>query len=96
MEEPRQACALCGRELPSAACGERHHLVPRAKKGRDTVLVCIDCGDQLHQLFTNQELKRTYNSLAALRDEPRVQRWIAWIRRRRTFGTCMKRKKRRT
>ena len=58
--------------------------------------MCIDCGDQIHQLFTNKELERTYHSLEALRTDARVQRWIGWIRRRRSFGTCMKRKKRRT
>jgi len=96
MSQAPATCSLCARELPAPECGELHHLVPRSKKGRKTVVVCVDCGDQIHQLFTTKELERSYNSLEALRADDRVQRWIDWVRRRPSFGTCMKRKKRRT
>ena len=59
----------CGRTLPSAEFGERHQLVPRSKKGRETILVCVACGDHIHQLFTTKELERTFNSFEALRGE---------------------------
>jgi hypothetical protein len=86
-------CSICKREIPKGR-EEDHHLTPRCKRGKDTVLVCCDCGNQIHQLFTIQELARTYNTLEALIHEPRMQNWIRWIRKRKEFGFCMKEKKR--
>ncbi|MBD3314590.1 MAG: HNH endonuclease [Chitinivibrionales bacterium] len=76
-------------------CFERHHLVPRCKKGKETIQVCIDCGDQLHKLFSLRQLQQTYNTLEMIHADSRVKRWIEWIRKQHYFGVCMKRKKRR-
>ncbi|MBD3240485.1 MAG: hypothetical protein GF331_07855 [Chitinivibrionales bacterium] len=89
------SCALCGRRPETPAYMEQHHLVPRCKKGRRTVPVCIDCGDQLHKLFSIQDLQRTFNSIETIRADERVQRWVRWVRKQRHFGVCMKTKKRR-
>lgn len=86
-------CSLCGRETPEAY-REKHHLTPRSKKGKETILVCIDCGNQVHKLFTNNELRDKYNSLKALKSDPKVQKWICWIKKQ-GFGMCHKEKKRR-
>lgn len=73
---------------------EKHHLTPKVKKGKKTEVVCIDCGDQLHNLFSNNELKYEYNTLEALRANESVQKWVRWIRKKEVFGICMKKKKR--
>lgn len=56
--------------------------------------VCIDCGDQIHNIFSNKELEREYNTLEKLIAHPPMQKWIKWIRKKKTFGICMKQKKR--
>jgi hypothetical protein len=89
------ACALCGRIPAVPGCLERHHIVPAAKGGKDTIVVCTDCGDQIHEVFTNNELRDVANTVETLRADPRMARWIAWVRKRPAFGVCMKRKKRR-
>jgi hypothetical protein len=89
MKQPN--CELCDREFPSSKYSEKHHLEPRRRKG-ETIVVCIDCGNQIHELFTNQELNYTLNTLEALRKHPAMQKWIQWVRKR-PFGVCMKRKK---
>jgi len=75
---------------------ESHHLVPKHKggKGMGTIRVCVDCGNQLHLLFSNNELRDRLNTLESLLADERVQRWVQWVRRRREFGVCAKEKKR--
>ena len=91
---PDLTCSLCAREIPSKGYAEWHHLVPKSKDGKDKVLVCVDCGNQIHLLFTNNELRDTYNTIEALRSDERVCKYIAWIRKRKEFGYCAKEKKR--
>jgi len=88
-------CRICGRMAPSASCMEKHHLVPQRRGSKDTISVCVDCGNQIHLLFTNNELRYTYNTIEALLSEERVQKWVRWVSRRGEFGVCAKEKKRR-
>ena len=76
---------------------EKHHLIPRSKKGKKTptILVCKDCADQVHKLFTNKELAKEFNTLEKLLADPKIQKWIAWVKNKKKFGYCMKTKKRR-
>jgi len=87
-------CPICRRKMPSIDYIEKHHLTPRCKKGKETVLVCTDCGDQIHKLFTNKELEREFNTIEKLRASPKIQKWIEWVKNKK-FGICMKKKKRR-
>jgi hypothetical protein len=91
-----ETCLICGRNTPEKFA-EKHHLTPVSKKGRrkEKALVCIDCGDHIHEVFTNNELRDNYNSLEALRTNERIQKWIKWIRKQKKFGVCHKKKKRR-
>jgi len=80
--------------MPLKEYAEKHHLTPKSKKGKITVWVCVDCGNQVHRLFTNKELEQTYHTLEALKSRPDVQKWIKWIRKQKRFGVCHKTKKR--
>lgn len=75
-------CALCEREVERLT---EHHLTPRSKlkKGETTptIWICAACHRQLHALFSNQELRDEYHSLERLRDEPRMRRFLNWVRR---------------
>lgn len=86
-------CRLCERPTPEKY-QEKHHLTPRCKKGKETVLVCIDCANQIHEIFTISELNILYNTIESLKNHPKVQTWIKWVKDR-PFGICMKRKKKR-
>lgn len=88
-------CILCDRDVP-INYQEKHHLIPKSKKGKgtDTAEVCVDCGDQLHKLFTNKELKDEYNTIDKLKTNEKIQKWIDWVKKRKLFGSvCMKTKK---
>lgn len=84
-------CSICNRETPDQY-QEDHHLDPKIKKS-ETIRVCCDCADQVHQLFRNNELHKLYNSLDKILANERIQKWVKWISKKREFGICMKRKK---
>jgi hypothetical protein len=89
MEERR--CALCRR---AAFHLTRHHLIPRTVHRRSrtrrnftrdqrlaVVSLCRACHKQIHSLFTESELARTYCSIEALVAHPEVARFIKWVAR---------------
>jgi hypothetical protein len=84
----RGFCALCGREETLT----RHHLIPRTrhhnKKNKcvfdralvkETAGLCGACHRQVHALFSEKELERDFNTVAALRAHPELEKFIAWI-----------------
>lgn len=87
-------CPICKRNIPDCFL-EKHHLVPKLKKGKETILVCNGCGDMLHKLFTIKELQKKYNTLDALLTNENVQNWIKWVQKKpNDFSICMATKKR--
>lgn len=86
-------CALCNRPTPKKYA-EKHHVIPKSKGGKDYEMVCAPCGDQVHLLFTNKELKTSFNTIEKLKSDERVQKWIKFISKRNDYHVCMKTKKR--
>lgn len=88
-------CLLCERCFPDKSFTEKHHLTPKSRGGKITVRLCSDCADQIHILFTNKELEKKFNSIEALKSDPRIQTWLKWIQKRKNFHSiCVKTKKR--
>ena len=86
-------CSICGRETPDKYL-EKHHLIPKSKKGKETITVCVDCGNSIHQFFSNSELKKRLNTINKIKSDPKMQTWINWISKKpNSFGVCMARKK---
>ena len=85
-------CTLCEREIPEEYRG-KHHLTPRAKGGDETIIVCTDCGNQIHMLFTNNELRDLYNTVESLKAHPAMRKWIKWVQKK-SFGIRMRESKR--
>jgi len=91
-------CKICQREVPDGFV-EKHHLVPKSRdknknRGLKTIKVCVDCGDQLHLLFTNKELRKQYNTVEAILANEQVRKWTDWVKSKKRFGMCMAKKKR--
>ncbi|SFC64677.1 HNH endonuclease [Tropicimonas isoalkanivorans] len=77
-------CPLCGRPIPRHARQSLHHLVPKLRggKGGPTVRLHQICHNEIHATLTETELARDYASIDALRDHPRLAKFIAWVSRR--------------
>lgn len=87
-------CPLCDRDAPFG-CTEKHHLVPKCKKGKMTIRLCIDCARMIHQVFSPKELEKKYHTIELIREYPEIRKWRTWLRNRPTkFGVAMARKKR--
>jgi hypothetical protein len=78
-------CELCERETERLTV---HHLIPRQtisrqKNGGDgpRAEICSACHRQIHALFDNATLARELNCVERLRDEPRMRRFLAWVRK---------------
>ncbi len=77
-------CPLCLRPIPRGVPQSLHHLIPKLKggKGGPTVLLHHICHREVHRTFTEAELARTYNTSEAIRAEPRMARFLAWVAKR--------------
>ena len=71
-------CPICGRMIP-ASQKDAHHLVPKSKGGRATEYLHRICHRQIHALFTETELAKELNTAEALRTQPDMQKFIAWV-----------------
>jgi hypothetical protein len=72
-------CPLCERAIPPAQ-RDAHHLVPKSRGGRQTVVLHRICHRQVHALFSEAELERDYPTIDALRSHPRMALFINWLR----------------
>ena len=82
-------CALCGRKAPTT----RHHIVPKCRRRNRmpdeakkhvgvTLDFCRDCHRAVHSIFTEKQLSAEFYTLDKLKAEPRVQKFVAWIKKR--------------
>jgi hypothetical protein len=80
--EANPICPLCGRPIPPEAKSSRHHLVPRLKGGTHlgTVRLHQICHSAIHARFSETELATRLNDVEALRADPELARFIAWVR----------------
>jgi hypothetical protein len=87
-------CALCGRDVPDVTV---HHLVPKDEGGRGgpTADLCSACHRQVHALFDNRTLARELSSIEELRRDPRLHRFVRWVRRQDPGRRIMVRRSRR-
>ncbi len=97
----KQRCGLCGRQV-YADLITLHHLTPKQKGGKADVRtpLCRPCHKQLHATFTNAQLAKQCDTLAALRRTPELQKFLKWIRKQpphrtvHTYATTTRRRMR--
>ncbi|QOQ56043.1 HNH endonuclease [Bacillus amyloliquefaciens] len=73
-------CELCGRHHVRLT---EHHLTPKEEGGTflPTAMLCIPCHKQIHALYTNQELAARLAGIEELRRDPKLARFVKWIRK---------------
>ena len=62
----------------------QHHLIPKLRggKGGPTVLLHQICHNEIHATLSETELARTYHTIEALREHPRLAKFVAWVAKR--------------
>ena len=80
-EQEEVRCTLCGRVIPPGARSSLHHLVPKLKGGTHlgTVRLHQVCHSAIHARYTEAEIARRLPDPAALRDDPELARFVAWV-----------------
>jgi len=73
-------CPLCNRELDKTA--DLHHLVPKSKKGKETVRLHKVCHNKIHSLFDEKILDKHYNTIEKLLENDDIQRFVNWIKKK--------------
>jgi uncharacterized protein with PIN domain len=71
-------CALCERDVSRVS---KHHIIPKSQGGTETVELCSTCHKTLHKFFSNRTLAREKSTLEALRTDPDIARYLAWVRK---------------
>jgi hypothetical protein len=90
-------CSICGREETLT----RHHLIPRTrhhnKKNkrdfdraavREVVGICRPCHSQIHEVFSEKELERDFNTIEKLKNHPEIAKFASWIRNKPRGFRC--------
>ena len=72
-------CPICDRFIPVSQ-KDAHHLVPRSKGGRSTEFLHKICHKQIHALFNENELAKTFNTAESLKSDPDMQIFIHWVK----------------
>jgi hypothetical protein len=72
-------CPICERVIPDDQMG-KHHLVPKSKGGKTTVRLHRVCHDQIHAIFTDSQLAKTFCTIEAILEDPAVQKFVAWVK----------------
>jgi len=63
-----------------------HHLIPKQKfrgKSSDaqTIIICSRCHKQMHKLYDNYTLKRRLSAITELKNDPKMQKFVRWVRK---------------
>ncbi len=79
-----EICPLCERVIPIYAPKSRHHLIPKSKggKGGPTILLHHICHKQIHLIFSEKELSKSLHSIQALKNHPKLEKFLKWIKKR--------------
>lgn len=59
-----------------------HHLVPKSRKGRDTVELHHICHRKIHSIFSEKELADHYHTMERLLNHPEVAKFVKWVAKR--------------
>lgn len=81
-DEPTVPCNLCDRPFDRGRLS-RHHCKPRSRGGKpeDIALICPQCHQTVHALFTNDTLDAVYSTIAKLREAPELESYLKWVRK---------------
>lgn len=68
--------------IDDGASVDRHHFVPRSRGGKTSEYCHRICHDMIHRLWTEKELELEYSDPEAIRSDPRMQKFIQWVRKK--------------
>lgn len=70
-------CVFCGMDVFT----REHHIIPRAKGGKETVSACETCENFIHKTWSHNELRDTYNNVETILADEKFQKFLKWRRK---------------
>ena len=67
-------CEFCGMLTYTRS----HHVVPRARGGKETIPTCETCESYIHKTWTHNQLRDIYNSVEAILADKGFQKFLKW------------------
>ena len=86
-------CAMCGRHIPPKQ-RDLHHLIPKSRGGKITILLHRLCHRQIHAFLTIAELEKDYPTIESLQQHPKLAGFIIWVQNKPPTLTALTRKSR--
>ncbi|MGM9927228.1 MAG: HNH endonuclease [Bacillus sp. (in: firmicutes)] len=73
-------CELCER---ANVILTEHHLTPREMGGTflPTAQLCISCHNQIHALYSNEELANRLSTISSLQMDEQLSKFLKWIKK---------------
>lgn len=75
--ESEDLCPVCKRPLGND--WNKHHLIPKQYKGKETVNLHRICHNKIHSVFTEKELYTTYHTIEKLLENIEMQAFVKWV-----------------
>tara|TARA_Y100000588_G_scaffold210270_1_gene224191 strand:+ start:26490 stop:26858 length:369 start_codon:yes stop_codon:yes gene_type:complete len=72
-------CPICDRDMIAGKSVDKHHFIPKLKKGKVTTLLHVICHRKLHSIFSEAEMAQYYNTPERCKEHPEVQKFIKWV-----------------
>jgi len=75
-----QVCPICDRVMIEGKSIDRHHFIPKLKKGKETTLLHVICHRKLHSIFTESEMAKYYNTPERCKKHKEVAKFVKWLK----------------
>lgn len=75
-------CPLCGRTMIDGPSIDRHHWIPKSRKGTEQAYLHRICHRKIHSVFSEKELGEFYNTPEALITHPQIESFVRWVRKK--------------
>ena len=84
MHDVVDACPLCGMLMVDGPSVDRHHLVPKSKKGKEAERCHVVCHRKIHSTLAENELMMHWHTWERLRGHEEIAKYVRWVRKQ--FG----------
>jgi hypothetical protein len=81
MKRTTDSCPLCGAEMIDGHSIDRHHLIPKSKKGVERERCHVVCHRKIHSTLTESELSTYWHTWERLRAHEEITKYTKWVRK---------------
>jgi hypothetical protein len=74
-------CPICDRPMyDDGKSINQHHFLPKSKGGKEQEYLHRICHDQIHGLWTNNQLEHEFSVPETIKNSPLIENFLKWIK----------------